>query len=86
MDNNYFTWDKFVEKHGREMRIAAEVFESMTGSGLQVGCLCVFDFTFQSSGACADWKIALQRREQDAQALMDKYCNKSGVLTFWRRQ
>ena len=49
MENNYFTWDKFVENFGGEMRIAGEVFESMTGSGLKDGCLCSFDFTFPSN-------------------------------------
>jgi tetratricopeptide (TPR) repeat protein len=49
MENSYFTWDKFVENFGREVRIAGEIFESMTGSGLKDGCLCSFDFTFQSN-------------------------------------
>jgi tetratricopeptide (TPR) repeat protein len=49
MENSYFTWDQFVENFGREMRIAGEVFESMAGSGLKDGCLCSFDFTFQSN-------------------------------------
>jgi tetratricopeptide (TPR) repeat protein len=48
MDNSYFTWDKFVENFGREMRIAGEVFESMVSKGLKDGCQCCFDFTFQS--------------------------------------
>lgn len=48
MENSYFTWDNFAENFGREMRIADEVFESMAGSGLKDGCLCSFDFTFQS--------------------------------------
>src|SRR6202035_1318717 len=30
------------------------------------------------SGACADWKIALQRGERDAQAQIDKHCKKAG--------
>jgi tetratricopeptide (TPR) repeat protein len=49
MNNTYFTWDKFVENFGREMRIAGEIFESMAGSGLKDGCLCCFDFTFLSN-------------------------------------
>jgi tetratricopeptide (TPR) repeat protein len=46
MGNTYFTWDKFVENFGREMRIAGEIFDSMAGNGLREGCLCCFDFTF----------------------------------------
>jgi tetratricopeptide (TPR) repeat protein len=49
MSNTYFTWDKFVENFGPEMRIAGEVFDSMAGSGLKDGCLCCFDFTFVSN-------------------------------------
>ena len=49
MENSYFTWDKFVENFGRELRIADEVFSSMVGSGLKDGCLCCFDFTFLSN-------------------------------------
>jgi tetratricopeptide (TPR) repeat protein len=49
MENSYFTWDKFVENFGREMRIAGEVFEGMAGKGLKDGCLCCFDFTFLSN-------------------------------------
>lgn len=48
MTNTYFTWEKFVENFGREMRIAGEIFESMTGKGLKDNCLCSFDFTFLS--------------------------------------
>jgi tetratricopeptide (TPR) repeat protein len=48
MKNTYFSWDEFVENFGREMRIAGEVFDNMTGSGLKDGCLCCFDFTFLS--------------------------------------
>jgi len=49
MSNAYFTWDKFVENFGPEMRIAGEIFDSMTGNGLRDGCLCCFDFTFVSN-------------------------------------
>jgi tetratricopeptide (TPR) repeat protein len=59
MENSYFTWDKFVENFGREMRIAGEVFESMVGIGLRDGCLCCFDFTFQS-----DRRQNLERLQQ----------------------
>jgi tetratricopeptide (TPR) repeat protein len=48
MKNTYFSWDEFVENFGREMRIAGEVFDNMTGGGLKDGCLCCFDFTFLS--------------------------------------
>ena len=27
MDNEYFTWDDFVESFGREMRIAGEIYD-----------------------------------------------------------
>lgn len=49
MSNTYFTWDKFVENFGREMRIAGEIFENMAGKGLKDTCLCCFDFTFLSN-------------------------------------
>jgi len=44
-----FTWDKFVENFGREMRIAGEVFEGLASKGLKEGSLCCFDFTFVSN-------------------------------------
>ena len=49
MSNTYFTWDKFVQNFGPEMRIAEDVFASMAGNGLKDGCLCRFDFTFVSN-------------------------------------
>ncbi len=49
MSNTYFTWDKFVQNFGPEMRIAGEIFNSMAGNGLKDGCLCCFDFTFVSN-------------------------------------
>ena len=49
MSNTYFTWDKFVQNFGPEMRIAGEIFDSMSGNGLKDGCLCCFDFTFVSN-------------------------------------
>jgi tetratricopeptide (TPR) repeat protein len=36
-------------------------------------------------GACADWNIALQRGDQDAQSRIDKHCKKGGVLSLFRR-
>jgi tetratricopeptide (TPR) repeat protein len=49
MGNSFFTWDKFVENFGNEMRIAGEVFAGMAEKGLRDGCLCRFDFTFLSN-------------------------------------
>lgn len=47
MDNQFFTWDDFVESFGREIRIAGDVYRKMVRSGLKENCLCPFDFTFQ---------------------------------------
>jgi hypothetical protein len=49
MSNTHFTWDKFVENFGPEMKIAGEIFDSMTGHCLRDGCLFCFDFTFVSN-------------------------------------
>jgi tetratricopeptide (TPR) repeat protein len=48
MDNQFFTWDDFVEGFGREMRIADEIYQRMVEGGLKAGCLSNFDFTFVS--------------------------------------
>ena len=49
MDNDFFTWNDFVENFGREMRIAGEVYEGMVENGLKDGTLLQFDFTFVSN-------------------------------------
>ena len=47
-DNQFFTWDDFVENFGSEMRTAEEVYRGMVESGLKDNCLCNFDFAFLS--------------------------------------
>jgi len=58
MDNDFFTWDDFVEGFGREMRIADEIYESMVKNGLKDGSLGQFDFTFVSNSEAKLGKLA----------------------------
>ncbi len=48
MDNQFFTWDNFVDGFGKEMASAESVFNNMSSNGLQDNCLTKMDFTFIS--------------------------------------
>jgi len=48
MDNNYFTWDDFVDGFGKEMVAAEDVFNNMVKNGLKYNTMTKMDFTFVS--------------------------------------
>lgn len=48
MENNYFTWNDFVEGFGREMALAEDVFERMAKGGIKYNTMTKMDFTFVS--------------------------------------
>jgi hypothetical protein len=49
MENNFITWDDFVDGFGKEMVAAEDVFNNMVNSGLTDNCLTKMDFTFISN-------------------------------------
>lgn len=49
MENQFFTWDDFVNNFGKEMRLAEEIYMRMVKGGLKDGYLAKFDFYFVSN-------------------------------------
>lgn len=49
MENNFITWDNFVERFGKEMVSAQDVYNQMVKSGLEENSLAKFDFHFISN-------------------------------------